>query len=195
MTTRCVGFGVICAHDGAFSTCQTGGFDDNWWFQFGGKGPGFTRIIKYPEACGGNATFFHQSLGKRLGGFETGGSGNGPEDREPQGDECICQTVSKRLLRPDHCKVDRFGLGESGQPRQIAGTNRHVDTVLCRARIARRAVDRGTRSVAGEFSNQCVLSAATSDNEEIHANRMTKMARPRQTAERAGETASRSSPS
>jgi phosphoribosylamine--glycine ligase len=110
----------------------------------------------------------HHVLGERLGALDARGGGAGAEAGDARAADGVGDARHQRDLGADHDEVGRPALGQCRDGTRVGD----VDAVLLgdrgRARVARRARQRGDTGVLRERENDRMLTSTGTDHEDAH---------------------------
>ena len=134
----------------------------------GQRGVEVGRVVDDHSARRAHTRRGHDVLGERLGALDARGRRARAEAGDARRPHGVGDPGHQRDLGPDHDEVRRPAFGQRGD----GGGVDDVDAVLLgdrrRARVARRARQRGDAGVLRERENDRVLTSTGTDHEDAH---------------------------
>ena len=158
----------VCGHHHALARGEPVVLDDVGRREAGQRGVEAGGVVDDLRRRRADARRRHHVLGERLGALDARGGGAGAEAGDARAADGVGDARHQRDLGADHDEVGRPALG---QCRDGAGVG-DVDAVLLgdrgRARVARRARQRGDAGVLRERENDRMLTSTGTDHEDAH---------------------------
>ena len=162
------GFLSCHGNDNALAECQSVSLDNR------GNGRGFEifqcrlHIVEHFVCRGGNVVFLHQILGKDLAALNDSRIGTGTKARNSLFFQSINRSEHQRVVGCNNRIVDSVGSSKFDDFCNILCTDIHTRSIFCHTTVAGECVNFGNVFIFFEFFDDGVLSAAATDNHNLH---------------------------